>query len=238
MRMAALGPLGLVIDSTRIVGASGSVAMLERMVFQRSSEGSQLLVWRSEAIQISEGPVTSERNAMARLRRAGMSAAVSVAAVDERVGRSSGEEISCSSPLALSTSINRGLPRFLMEVEIFSNALSRRDWLDAVLISIDAERSRMRTTVLIDPLPQPVISEITGRAAAMARAVMPNARQVRIAMWRSFFSPRYWRVALSRKRIAAHSMVLWRRRLTRWITTGTAAASRNQRRDGERKCMV
>ena len=91
-----------------------------------------------------------------------------------------------------------------MVAEIFSKALSRSDWLETLLISIDAERSRMRTTVPIDPLPQPMISETTGRAAAMARAVMPMARQVRMAMWRNFFSPRYCRVALSKNFIAAH----------------------------------
>ena len=49
-------------------------------------------------------------------------------------------------------------------------------------------------------------------------------------MWRSFFFPRDSRDALSRNCIAAHWIVLWRRRLIRWIATGTKAAARNQAR--------
>jgi hypothetical protein len=101
--------------------------------------------------------------------------------------------------------------------------------------SMLAERSRISTTRSGLPPLQPITPLSSGRAAAVARAATPRVRQVRMRMWRSFFFPRDSRVALSRNCMAAHITVLCRLRLSRWMMTGIAAASRPQSRSGWRK---
>ena len=133
---------------------------------------------------------------------------------------------------------NRAAPRLFMASRTFSITSCRRGWRPSPgFDSIDAERSRTKTTVSIVPPPQPMSPEMIGLAAAKTNAAMASARQVRMRMWRSFFLPRDSRVALSRNCIAAHWMVLWRRRLRRWIATGTAAASSPHKSSGLRKSM-
>ena len=231
--LVAVGP---VMESTRTAGFFGSAVRVARAAAQRSSSsGCQLDDCRSEASHTSARPEESVRNSAARVSRAGKSAAVSVAAVAESSARISGEGISCGLLEALSMSTKRVAPRSAMASRTLLMTIWRRESRPSPgLISMEAERSSRRTTVSMEPPPQPMRPETMGRAAARASAARPSARQVRMRMWRSFFLPRDWRAALSRNCMAAQWMVLWRLRLIKWITMGTAAAAMNQRKSGER----
>ena len=110
----------------------------------------------------------------------------------------------------------RGEPMFLIALAIRLTTASRLlGEPSPARVSILADRSRTRTTVSIEPPPQPSQFPMSGRATAKMSAAMARVRQTRMRMCLSRFLPRDSREALSKKVVAAHFTVRKRRRLSR-----------------------
>ena len=183
IRIEMFGIDGPESESTRTEGFCGSAATPALAATQRSSSGSQFEDCRSDANQISDRPEVSDRYSTARDSSAGKSAAVSVAEVAARSPSVSGEGTSWGFPLALSIKIKRAPPKLAIASRTFSMTICRRGLMPSLGVdSIEAERSSSRTTVSIEPLPQPMRPETIGRAAANTSAATASTRQVRIRM--------------------------------------------------------
>ena len=84
----------------------------------------------------------------------------------------------------------------------------------------------------------PIQPPASGRARKRQRAATAAMRQSRMRSWRSLVLLTELRVAATRKRIAAHGCERWRRRLRKWMITGTKISGKPQRTESWLKGKV